>query len=289
MELKNSLKSCLDQSVNFIFDNYQEARFVRRVDDYFIIYLSSHNGCNKACRFCHLTQSGQTDFEEASIEDYVLQAKTVFEYYDTLKTEKAKKVHFNFMSRGEFFANKVSNEPNLLFDKLDAMAKERGLNSFFAISTIMPEEVKEKDLSILFKDVTQDFGIYYSIYSTESKFRKKWLNKSIDVNLALEKLKQLQLSNDKPVIFHFAFIDGENDSVEQVNNMIDTIKKYDLKAKFNIVRYNPYSENQGKESSEEIINRNFVLLNNFFKNNDSRIVPKVGFDVKASCGMFVLK
>ena len=77
MKLNKILPSELDSSVNFIFDNMMEARYVQRVPDYFICYLSSHDGCNKACRFCHLTQTGQTSFNEAGVAQYVEQAKHV--------------------------------------------------------------------------------------------------------------------------------------------------------------------------------------------------------------------
>ncbi len=77
MKIKEVLHSYEDKSVNFVFDNMLEARFVRRVEDYFIVYLSSHDGCNKACRFCHLTQTKQTSFNETTLEEYLIQAKTV--------------------------------------------------------------------------------------------------------------------------------------------------------------------------------------------------------------------
>jgi len=48
------LQSQEDQSVNFIADDgndgFLEARYVRREDNYFIVYLSSQTGCIKACQ-----------------------------------------------------------------------------------------------------------------------------------------------------------------------------------------------------------------------------------------------
>jgi len=58
-----------------------------------------------------------------------------------------------------------------------------------------------------------------------------------------------------------------------------------LKTDFNLVRYNPAASKQGEESDKEIIERNI----NFLKNNLNekvQIIPRVGFDVSASCGMF---
>jgi len=70
---------------------------VRRRDDYFVAYLSSQTGCDKACRFCQLTQSGQTLGRGASIAEYVEQAQHVFAHYDWLVGQgqpKARAVHF---------------------------------------------------------------------------------------------------------------------------------------------------------------------------------------------------
>lgn len=292
MKIREVLNSCEDKSVNFIFDNWLEARFVRRVDDYFIVYLSSHDGCNKACRFCHLTQTGQTSFNETSIEQYLIQAKEVLNYYDSVANiqGKARRVNFNFMARGEPLANSVLlNHCSDLFSSLEALAIERNLEAKFNISTIMPNELEKVDLNEVFKDVTQQYMIYYSMYSVDEKFRKRWLPKALNYKLALSKLEKLQSKFNTPIAFHWAFIKDQNDSQNDINQLKEELQKYKLEAKFNLVRYNPFSSNQGIEPSEDVLQYNFDQLNEFFKSPQSRIVPRVGFDVKASCGMFVLK
>ena len=80
------LRSKEDLSVNFVWPlegtDAIEARFVRRTDDYFIVYLSSHTGCNQACRFCHLTATKQVSMQDVTLDDFLVQADAVLAYYD---------------------------------------------------------------------------------------------------------------------------------------------------------------------------------------------------------------
>jgi 23S rRNA (adenine2503-C2)-methyltransferase len=292
MQLINTIPSSEDASVNFIFENNVEARFVQRSSDYFICYLSSHNGCNKSCRFCHLTQTGQTKFDEVNFEEYLEQAKTVLDYYSTKVNENkivaAHKVHFNFMARGEPLANSCVLEQNsLLTTSLINLAKEYSLTSRINFSSIIPTECEYINFNEVFKDNSNSCSIYYSLYSVNQNFRKKWIPKSLDFNIALKKLESLQQNTGIDIVFHWAFINGENDSKEDIEHLFSILNNYKIKAKFNLVRYNPFSDSQGKESEEHILLENFDNLKAFFKHPDSRIVPRVGFDVKASCGMFV--
>jgi len=110
----------------------------------------------------------------------------------------------------------------------------------------------------------------------------------MDIEKAFKKLQELQQKTNINLAIHWAFIDGENDSQESVSKLMKMVEEYRLHLKFNLVRYNPFSEKQGKESSEEIIAKRFEEITPYMKVEGSRIVPRVGFDVKASCGMFVL-
>jgi adenine C2-methylase RlmN of 23S rRNA A2503 and tRNA A37 len=191
------------------------------------------------------------------------------------------------MSRGEVLANSIFiSNYKLILDKLEKMANELGLMAHFNISTIMPKEVKY----INFKEfLSGDYNItiFYSLYSTDMIFRKKWLPKAIDPIIALDKLKEWQNNTGKLIALHWAYIKNENDSLEETKKIVKLINNYDLNCKFNLVRYNPYSINQGVESEDEVLNENFEILKIGLRNKNSRIVPKVGFDVKASCGMFI--
>jgi adenine C2-methylase RlmN of 23S rRNA A2503 and tRNA A37 len=283
------LQSGLDVSVNFVregpFPGKIEARYVRRKPEVFIVYLSSQTGCAKACRMCHLTQSGQTDFEDVPIDGYFQQADEVLEWYDRLN-QPARIAHFNFMARGEVFANQyVHADAERLLIGLGQRATSRGLVPVFKFSTIMPQEMAEVALADLFGAFSPD--IYYSIYSVDPRFRRRWLPKAMDAELALAKLYDYQRIARKVPVLHWAFIEGENSDEASVAHLCDAVNAAGLRVDVNIVRYNPYSERQGVEPSIEVIEAHRRLLMDRLQGSRVQIVDRVGFDVKASCGMFV--
>src|SRR5690606_1377534 len=110
--------------------------------------------------------------------------------------------------------------------------------------------------------------------------RKRWLPKAQDPKKIINDLKDFsKLGN---LVVHQAFIKGENDSVSSVQEMLDFIATNIPRSKINTVRYNPHSEKHGEESNllleiQQLIEQQFT----------AQLVPRVGPDVAASCGMFI--
>ena len=282
------LNSQIDRSVNFVEEQlvgFLESRFVRKCDEYFIAYLSSQTGCNRGCTFCHLTATGQTSFVDSSHNDFMAQAIQIFKHYRVQKSP-AKYMHYNFMARGEPLANKILlDSGDELLTKLGQVSKEEGLPAKFNVSTIMPVTLK-KPLTEVFQYINPT--IYYSIYSTNPEWRQKWMPAAMETGEALRMLKEYQDFSKKIVKLHYAFIANENDSAEEVNSICNDVAKHNLICEFNLVRYNPASPDQGTESSDEVIARNIGIITDRFKfQTKVQMIPRVGFDVKASCGMFV--
>ena len=280
---KISLTSIEDTSINYIMPKadggFLESRFVQRSSEYFIVYLSSHTGCNQACRMCHLTQSKQTMMTSSTLEDYLEQAKNVLDNvdYTSLKTKGLKRVKFSFMARGEPLLNETiqNNWDNLRRELRNLVPGYFDVE--FNISTIYPKQFT-KNLQDIFK--TSDVTIYYSVYSISTDFRKKWLGNSERVGYVLTQLRWFQKVTPCKVKYHSAFIEGENDSERDVQLLRLSLTDFGKQpVNFNIVKYNPYSEKFGKETSP----KNLASIRKIL---DAKVKSRVGMDVKASCGMF---
>lgn len=278
------LTSEIDESVNFIVpygEGMLEARYVRRAPDYFICYLSSQSGCKMGCSFCHLTTTKQTSFEHARYNEYMEQAERVIEHYQAKPS--AKIINYNFMARGEPFAN-----PNLIKGWKDisqglSTIAEKASKLFprFNISTIMPKTDYSKWAS--FKGSLAP-TIYYSFYSTDREWRKKWLPGAMDYDVALDSLVHYQQLTQKIVYIHGAFIKGENDNLIDVCNMLGAIEERNLIVKWNIVRYNPFSPVEGEES-DRLENIRELIASDIGASNVP-IVSRLDKSTFAPCGMF---
>ena len=275
MEVLNSNQ---DNAVNFIRreNGILESRYVER-DDYFVCYLSSHTGCNMACRFCHLTATGQTHMRDASLEELLDQASPILKH----NMGKIKKMHYNFMARGEPLASETITENwKSVHSQLEGMAVAfAGVEDVkFKISTIMPETFHG--------NLEDRFGpeveLYYSLYSLRPEFRRRWLPKAMEPYTALRKLRNWQRRTGGKVVIHHPFIEDENDNYFEVLETVNAVLDSGLDTRFNCVRYNP-PNSKSKES--DFYEDCFDLWRDFFPN--SKIIARVGYDVKASCGMFV--
>lgn len=287
-----TLPSRLDASVNHVIPagdgGFLEARYVRRVPERWICYLSSHSGCDKACRFCHLTATRQTTMRPATLEEYLEQAEMVFATYRErlLAGEQGgSKVHFNFMARGEPLENPVLlQHSDELFTALGEIAARFGLDHAHKVSTILPMSFRADLADVLADPASQ---LYYSLYSVDERFRKRWLPKAMPSSEGLDLAADYQRRTGRTVILHWAFIAGENDGDRDVGLLLEQVARRGLRAKFNLVRYNPHDARHGEETAEPRLQALFDRISEELGMPGSRIVQRVGFDVKASCGMFV--
>lgn len=281
------LDSALDKSVNFFVSTPDggkiETRFVQRYSDRFIVYISSMTGCDKACRFCHLTQNGETMATLLTREQMIAQAEQVL---NESNFAGAKLVHFNFMARGEPLSNPAVDAT--LFKQLKALAQERGLDCRIKISTILPLDTISDDGRNLWEEDTPPVDLYYSLYSVDPSWRRRWIPKAQAPADALAWLRRYQQASGNRIILHWALIDGENDDLGSAKAAFEMAKAANVNFDFNLVRYNP-ANNKSREASEMDIERFMGVATNAMSGDQrARMVNRVGFDVAASCGMFLV-
>lgn len=305
MDIIKILESEIDESVNIIKSSvdggYYEARFVQRNEDTFIIYLSSMSGCDKICRFCHLTQTNQLMTNGATFRNYLDQTKSVLDISkDIVDQDKIRNVHVNFMARGDLLNNQefLSN-PHRLITSLELLIRTYYPDAVakFKLSTIFPRDTGPvgNQSPLHFVDLfvesindlreldNKDVEIYYSLYSLKESFRKKWIPKSISPN----DVGNILRGTHDGLRLHHALIAGQNDSEEDVRLIHQWLEEFDLEVMVNIVRYNPFDDKSGVESSDEMR----VQYIEWMKQSPRvKLVQEISFrgkDVYASCGMFV--
>ncbi|MBD3261716.1 MAG: radical SAM enzyme, Cfr family protein [Candidatus Altiarchaeales archaeon] len=216
------------------------------------------------------------------------QAKKVLNHYSfgVPRQPDAQGVHFNFMARGEPLSSEIiARSGENLFLKLGEIAYDHGLKPRYLISTIMPESQSESLVS-MFPTVHPE--IYYSLYSMDPEFRKRWMPRAADPNEALDDLAEWQYHTKKVIKIHFALIEGLNDTPENALAITDAVNARDLRVDYALVRYNPLTEKHGKEAPEWSVQQFAEDLKRHHRYRPRvKVVDRVGPDVAASCGMFV--
>lgn len=282
------LRSTEDRSVNFVRDAPDggsfEARFVARTDAYAIAYVSSHSGCRLACRFCHLTQTGQTMFRPATHWDLMSQLMRVLQHMDEERI-RPPRLNINFMARGEPLANPYITDDFAVFAaRATEETRRRGMEVRFNISSVFPAD---QDV-----DLVKSFGAwpvtpYWSLWSVDAKFRKRWLPRAEPPKRSLDRLLAFQAETGREVVLHWGLIAGQNDREEDLAGIVSLLEGSGLRARLNLVRYNSFSDRTGQEAGSERLDRFLSKLGPMLGLPGSRVVPRVGRDVFASCGMFV--
>lgn len=289
MLLKYSSK--LDQSLNFMLPSdggsFFEARLVLREQGKAIVYISSQDGCSQGCRMCYLTRQRQRRKVDASICDVLSQVKIVVDALSSMSIPLSM-LHFNFMARGDVFSNEELIQS---WDVVEGEISEIVLKKNFTtnikilISTIFPKKTNFKSLDFVLK--SKITNIYYSYYSSKVEFRKYWIPNSRSVGDVCDFLREFHGVSGRRPRFHFCFIENQNDSFSDLDDLVSISREFSPFFDVNIVRFNPPPGSSFKESAEGVIERNVSYLKAKMTSSRIKIISRVGYDVKASCGMFM--
>lgn len=260
------------------------------------LVLSCSHGCQLSCSFCHLTQNNK-QFKKISAGDVILNIKSVIE--DQIKEDPSLKnryIKLCWMGEGEPLLNYemiryVTEE--ILYWVLENQYAE-GLDGV-DISTSMPKVKKEiindlndfnKYLYIFNKNPNNKektpLRLFYSLHSVNDEIRSEMMPKTIKINDAVLNMKHVSDAFGIDTIFHYTWINGKNDSNEDVDKLIQFWIDNNLtKSQLRILRYNG-----GLNRDEESMNLNKIILKLKKAIPNLKVQHSAGKDVKSSCGMF---
>ncbi len=278
--------------------------------DKLCIYVSSQAGCNMGCGECHLTATQQTSMRPATPRDYACQVQRVIdEWKDTLALStdqtklKIRQINIEFMARGEPLMN--PHVRNKWPEVVAAIAEplkflKQGITVKYNLSTIMPKQKPTLPMHtfLLPIDTHQWPNLYYSAWSIRPTFKNKWMPSAMPTMEALHQLAVYQRTMQRyygnanfgldKVKLHGAFVYGENDSLEDVKELVGSMQIAKLHARFNVIRYNPPIVGPFSQYKETTDERRAAIVDWLRQNNPGGVkeIARVGVDVFASCGTF---
>lgn len=257
-----------------------EARYVRRPGKV-SAYVSSAAGCFRRCKMCYLTDQKQFGGRQATKKDYFRQVQTIMWHHQGCRDVTAKKCNINLMARADALDNThFRKHYDEIYDGWNDLVLDAGFDWMQVnISSIIPKNLTH------IPTFAGNSVFYYSMYSVDPVFRQKWLPQAKEVHQALEMIHRWQSETGKTVVIHGAFISGENDSEYDVRELCESIKvKHHIKARFNIVRYNPPPSLQGKSKECDHLEELRTWIEDYMP---CKVIPRVDPQVYASCGMFI--
>lgn len=130
------------------------------------------------------------------------------------------------------------------------------------------------------------FRLFYSLHSAIQKTRNYLIPNAMPLNEAIPALIEYSENNKYNIIFHHMFIDGFNDTNEEINALIDLIEKYNLqKYELRILRYNTCEVSTYIHESSKFNNiiKQLVKIHPHIK-----VQISAGSEIKAACGQFLI-
>ena len=272
-----------------------------KITNKFNVFISNSVGCPVKCKFCYLTTKKipYSYLSEYDIMNNVTEAVShQVEMFPELKNQYMKVSWMGMGDSGLDFQKTTKTTLSIMNNVL-SKGLCKGIDNV-DISTTFPLNIDpltfEKDILPFdlqlskipknpLRSSEQYIRFFYSLHSSLNETRNKLIPYSKKIEEAVNELNDISYDKVK-VIIHHMFLDGINDTTEDINQLINlmTLKKMKNK-QLRILRYNKSDEAVYTESS------NFDSIVSKLKDTveDLKVQVSPGEDVKAACGQFLLK
>jgi 23S rRNA (adenine2503-C2)-methyltransferase len=236
----------------------------------YTICVSTQVGCKVGCAFCLTAKGGFIrDLSVGEIVEQVLAIKRDREI------EYNRKGNIVYMGMGE----PLDNLKNLV-GAIKILADEKGLAISPRRQTVSTSGISTK----IDKLGLMDLGVHLaiSLHSVDNDVRTKLIpmNKAFNIESIISAVKRFPYDNRKRVMFEYLVIKGVNDSLASAKQLIKLLEG--IKAKINLIYFNPYPDSEFERPSEEIMMNFADYLNS--RGLLATIRTSRGIDISAACG-----
>ncbi len=247
------------------------------------VCISTQVGCAMGCKFCHTgTQTLTRNLTAGEIVSQFMVARDSYHEWPSPTDETRYLSNIVIMGMGEPLQNKenVIKALNILSDGDGIAISRRRIT--MSTCGIVPE----------INDVLEKTGVRLaiSLHAPNNTIRNTLMpiNKVYSIEKILEACQKYQSKDgSRYVTFEYLMLDKINDSVQQAQELVSLLKKYKIRATFNLIPFNPWEGSAFKPSTHEAI-KSFA-----------NILQKAGFacpvrvargqDISAACGQLKSK
>jgi adenine C2-methylase RlmN of 23S rRNA A2503 and tRNA A37 len=275
------------------------------------VFISSSVGCYMKCPFCHLTLKNSR-YQKLRAAEILENLKEALQDKAARSPEiREQYIKLSWMGMGD-----AINVPDLVKDVtleflewVLANNLAKGLDGV-DLSTVLPPvsprwipifQALNTELGVFPKNPVyamdnvagttgayshrNPFRLFYSIHSAIQAKRDVTVPNAMPLASAVEQLTEYAKDGEHTVILHHLFVDGLNDSEEELSALIGLINTHFKKNELRVLRYNFCAKSVLKESDSLLAQvRTLAEEIQFLK-----VQVSPGSEVSAACGQFVVK
>ncbi len=236
----------------------------------YTVCISSQVGCKVGCAFCLTAKGGFVrNLSAGEIVDQVL------EIYKDQNIPSNHRVNLVYMGMGE------------PLDNLDSVAKAVEIFSDIDGMSISPnrQTISTSGLSSKIEKLGRlnlGINLAISLHAVDDELRERLMpiNKAYNIASIIEAVRNFPVNQRKKVLFEYLVIKDLNDDLASAKKLVKLLNG--LKAKVNLIYFNPYPGTEFQRPSKESMRRFQEYL--LSKGVLCTIRESKGLDISAACG-----
>jgi len=239
-------------------------------EDKYTVCVSCQVGCKVGCSFCLTAKGGFVrNLTPAEIVAQVWMMKKIKNFNPN------KSLNVVYMGMGE----PLDNYDNMV-KAIKIISNENTLHISPRRQTLSTSGIAPKIEKLANEDLGINLAI--SLHAVDDKLREELIpmNKAYNIKSVIEAVKKFPVNRRKKVLFEYLVIDGINDDERSANKLVKLLNG--IKAKVNLIYFNPYPGTNYKRPTPEKMERFKELLNK--KGVICTIRESKGIDISAACG-----